>query len=98
MTRILVVDDEPQILRALATNLRARKYEVEIAKGGFAAGVTAITQHAHCDPGDVVFVNRCRWSGQIRPAYAIAAANLRCPPVQGIRGENSGTKERPLKS
>ncbi len=28
MTRILVVDDEPQILRALQINLRARSYEV----------------------------------------------------------------------
>ena len=28
MTRVLVVDDEPQILRALAINLRARHYEV----------------------------------------------------------------------
>ena len=28
MSRILVVDDEPQILRALAINLRARGYEV----------------------------------------------------------------------
>ena len=31
MTRVLVVDDEPQILRALATNLRARGYEVDLA-------------------------------------------------------------------
>ena len=28
MNRVLVVDDEPQILRALAINLRARRYEV----------------------------------------------------------------------
>ncbi len=28
MTRILVVDDEPQILRALRINLTARGYEV----------------------------------------------------------------------
>ncbi len=31
MTRILVVDDEPQILRALGVNLRARGYEVDLA-------------------------------------------------------------------
>jgi two-component system KDP operon response regulator KdpE len=31
MTRILAVDDEPQILRALATNLRARGYAVDLA-------------------------------------------------------------------
>ena len=34
MTRILVVDDEPQILRALAINLRARGYEVDLAPNG----------------------------------------------------------------
>ena len=37
MTRVLVVDDEPQIARALAINLRARKYEVDVAAGGQAA-------------------------------------------------------------
>lgn len=34
MTRVLVVDDEPQILRGLGTNLRARGYEVETAPDG----------------------------------------------------------------
>ncbi len=34
MTRILVVDDEPQITRALALNLRARQYEVAVARDG----------------------------------------------------------------
>ncbi|MEU1835879.1 response regulator [Micromonospora chersina] len=37
MTRILVVDDEPQILRALRINLRARGYDVEVADSGTAA-------------------------------------------------------------
>ncbi|SDI74723.1 response regulator [Nonomuraea jiangxiensis] len=31
MTRVLVVDDEPQILRALRINLAARQYEVAVA-------------------------------------------------------------------
>jgi len=37
MTRILVVDDEPQILRALRINLAARHYDVDIAADGAAA-------------------------------------------------------------
>jgi two-component system KDP operon response regulator KdpE len=34
MTRVLVVDDEPQILRALQINLRARSYDVITARSG----------------------------------------------------------------
>jgi two-component system, OmpR family, KDP operon response regulator KdpE len=34
MTRVLVVDDEPQIRRALSINLRARGYEVDVASSG----------------------------------------------------------------
>jgi two-component system, OmpR family, KDP operon response regulator KdpE len=34
VTRILVVDDEPQILRALRINLRARSYDVDVAADG----------------------------------------------------------------
>ena len=34
MTRVLVVDDEPQILRALRINLRVREYEVHMASSG----------------------------------------------------------------
>ncbi|MFZ6003718.1 MAG: response regulator [Actinomycetota bacterium] len=34
MSRVLVVDDEPQILRALSTNLRARGYQVDEADSG----------------------------------------------------------------
>ena len=34
MTRVLIVDDEPQILRALRINLRVREYEVHIAATG----------------------------------------------------------------
>ncbi|MFB9238066.1 response regulator [Plantactinospora siamensis] len=37
MIRILVVDDEPQILRALRINLRARGYDVDVAATGAAA-------------------------------------------------------------
>jgi two-component system KDP operon response regulator KdpE len=34
VTRVLVVDDEPQILRALRINLRVRQYEVDTAATG----------------------------------------------------------------
>lgn len=34
MTRVLVVDDEPQIRRALATNLEIRGYDVDLAATG----------------------------------------------------------------
>jgi two-component system KDP operon response regulator KdpE len=34
VTRVLVVDDEPQIVRALATNLRARGFDVDLAATG----------------------------------------------------------------
>jgi two-component system, OmpR family, KDP operon response regulator KdpE len=41
MTRVLVVDDEPQILRALRINLRVRHYEVDTASSGEQALVVA---------------------------------------------------------
>jgi two-component system KDP operon response regulator KdpE len=34
MTRVLIVDDEPQILRALRINLQARMYDVQVATDG----------------------------------------------------------------
>ncbi len=37
MTRVLAVDDEPPILRALAANLRVRGYDVDLAASGEAA-------------------------------------------------------------
>jgi two-component system, OmpR family, KDP operon response regulator KdpE len=41
MTRVLIVDDEPQILRALRINLQARMYEVHTAANGADALHTA---------------------------------------------------------
>ena len=41
VTRVLVVDDEPQILRALRINLRVRNYEVDTAATGSEALTTA---------------------------------------------------------
>lgn len=45
MTKILVVDDEPQLLRALRITLRARGYEVDTAPTGAAALQTAARRH-----------------------------------------------------
>ena len=45
MTRILVVDDEPQILRVLRINLVARQYEVVTAATGGQALTAARSEH-----------------------------------------------------
>lgn len=50
MTRVLVVDDEPQLLRALRINLVARGYEVAVA----ADGAAALRQAADWHPDLVV--------------------------------------------
>lgn len=45
MTRVLVVDDEPQIRRALGINLRARGYDVDLAENGEVALDLAARHH-----------------------------------------------------
>jgi two-component system KDP operon response regulator KdpE len=45
MTRVLVVDDEPQILRALRINLHARQYDVVTAGSGRGALEAATDAH-----------------------------------------------------
>ena len=45
MTRVLVVDDEPQILRALRINLTARHYTVLTATTAATALHTAAREH-----------------------------------------------------
>ncbi len=52
MTRVLVVDDEPQIVRALQINLRARKYDVHVATDGTSA-LKVAGQH----PPDLVILD-----------------------------------------
>jgi two-component system, OmpR family, KDP operon response regulator KdpE len=50
VTRVLVVDDEPQILRALRINLRVREYQVDVA----ATGAEALTTAARHPPDLVI--------------------------------------------
>ena len=50
MTRVLVIDDEPQILRALRINLRVRDYEVHVA----ATGAEALQVAARYPPDLVI--------------------------------------------
>ncbi len=52
MSRVLVVDDEPQIVRALVVNLRARGYDVLVARDGRSA-LTIAGQH----PPDLVILD-----------------------------------------
>jgi DNA-binding response OmpR family regulator len=52
VSRVLVVDDEPQIRRALAINLRARGYQVDLAATGEEALKAAASQ-----PPDVVILD-----------------------------------------
>jgi two-component system KDP operon response regulator KdpE len=52
MTRVLVVDDEPQILRALRINLRARHYDVSVAASG-----TEALDVAAAHPPDLVILD-----------------------------------------
>jgi two-component system, OmpR family, KDP operon response regulator KdpE len=52
MTRVLIVDDDRQLLRALAINLRARNYQVDTATDGTAALSTASRQ-----PPDLVILD-----------------------------------------
>ncbi len=50
MTTILIVEDEPELQRALSINLRARKYDVETASDG----ATALTLAARNPPALVL--------------------------------------------
>src|SRR5262249_17564867 len=63
LTRVLVVDDEPSILRALRINLAARNYQVSTASDG-ASGLAAMAR----DRPDVMILDlglgAARYGGQ----------------------------------
>ncbi len=46
MTRVLVVEDDPQLVRALVINLQARRYGVDAAPDG----ATALPWRPHASP------------------------------------------------
>jgi two-component system KDP operon response regulator KdpE len=52
VTRVLAVDDDPSLRRALAINLRARQYEVDLAEDGASALAAAARR-----PPDVVVLD-----------------------------------------
>ena len=52
MTRVLIVEDEPQLRRALGINLRARRYEVEAVADGAGA-----LRAAAASPPDLVILD-----------------------------------------
>ena len=65
MTRILVVDDEPQIRKALSVNLGARGYEVDLAgvrRGGAGAGRRRATPTWCCSTSGCPASTASRWS------------------------------------
>jgi len=55
MTRVLVIDDEEPILRALRINLTARKYEVTTA----ADGVSGLAAMARDRPDVLISTSAC---------------------------------------
>lgn len=52
MTRVLIVEDEPQLRRALGINLRARRYEVDTVGDG-----TSALRAAAASPPDLVILD-----------------------------------------
>jgi two-component system KDP operon response regulator KdpE len=52
VTRVLVVDDDPTLLRALAINLRARRFDVQTAADG-----TSALRRAAATPPDLVILD-----------------------------------------
>ena len=80
MTRILVVDDEPQILRALGTNLRARGYDVDLAPTGEEALELAARKHPDLVIVDLGLPGDRRRRRDPRPPRLDGACRSSCSP------------------
>ncbi len=91
MTKVLVVDDEPQIVRALRTSLRANGYEVESA----AAGSEALDVVATWEPQLVILdlglpdldgievIRRLRGWSQV-PVIVLTARDARAEEIRAL--------------
>ncbi len=73
LSRILVVDDEPQIRKTLEVNLRARRYEVDLASTGEEALELAARHHP-----DVVILDLGLPASTASTWCGACAAGARC--------------------
>lgn len=93
MSRILVVDDEPQILRALRINLSVRGYEVVTASTG-AGALRAAAER----PPDVVVLDLGlpTWTAPkcLPAAWLVHGAGHRAVGAHGFRGQGRGSRRR----
>ena len=90
MTRVLVVDDEPQLLELLALTLRLRGYQVNAAASGEAALTLARAQ-----PFDVAVLD-VMMPGLNGFDTAARMRELPCPPrilfLTGLSGDESAAR------
>jgi len=98
MTRVLVVDDEPQLLRALLINLRARHYDVDTAPDGASALYAAARQHPDLvvlDLGlpDIDGVEVCRRLRRGSPSLPIVVLTARDAEMDIVLGLNAGADD-----
>jgi len=91
VTRILIVDDEPQIVRALSTNLRADGFEIETSADGLAALDRAATWQPDLiildlglpDIDGVEVIRRLRGWSQV-PVIVLSARDGRSDKVEAL--------------
>jgi two-component system, OmpR family, KDP operon response regulator KdpE len=91
VTKVLIVDDEPQIVRALGTNLKANGFEIETSTGG----LMALDKVATWEPDLVILdlglpdidgvdvIRRLRGWSQV-PVIVLSARDERSDKVQAL--------------